>query len=62
MVASKRNRPDPFKDILKQILDERVELRQKINIIDNQRLQNIAVISIPDQCIEAGNKKTLSAG
>ena len=39
MVATKKNTPDPYEDVLKQILGEVVELRQKIEINANQRLQ-----------------------
>jgi pyruvate kinase len=37
--ATKTNIPDPYEDVLKQILTEVVELRQKIEINANQRLQ-----------------------
>jgi pyruvate kinase len=39
MVAKNRFNQDPYKDVLKQILAEVVELRQKIEINANQRLQ-----------------------
>ena len=39
MVATKKNIPDPYEDVLKQILAEVVDLRQKIEINANQRLQ-----------------------
>ncbi|MGZ8232559.1 pyruvate kinase [Methylobacter tundripaludum] len=39
MIATKEVTPDPYEDILKQILAEVVELRQKIEINANQRLQ-----------------------
>ncbi|MDO9046890.1 MAG: pyruvate kinase [Methylobacter sp.] len=39
MAATKKNTPDPCEDVLKQILAEVVELRQKIEINANQRLQ-----------------------
>jgi pyruvate kinase len=39
MVASKKDTPDPYEDVLKQILVEVVELRQKIEVNANQRLQ-----------------------
>jgi pyruvate kinase len=39
MVFTKKIIPDPYQDVLKQILVEVVELRQKIDINANQRLQ-----------------------
>ena len=39
MVATNRFNQDPYEDVLKQILAEVVELRQKIEINANQRLQ-----------------------
>ena len=39
MLASKDVTPDPYEDILKQLLAEVTELRQKIEINANQRLQ-----------------------
>jgi len=39
MVATKKVTTDPYKDILKQILAEVAELRQKIEVHANQRLQ-----------------------
>ena len=39
MVATKKIISDPYEDILKQILAEVVELRQRVEINANQRLQ-----------------------
>ncbi len=39
MVVTNRSNQDPYEDVLKQILAEVVELRQKIEINANQRLQ-----------------------
>lgn len=39
MIATKEVTTDPYKDVLKQILAEVAELRQKIEINANQRLQ-----------------------
>ena len=39
MVATKKDTPDPYEDVLKQILAEVAELRQKIEVNANQRLQ-----------------------
>lgn len=39
MVATKKDPPDPYEDVLKQILAEVAELRQKIEVNANQRLQ-----------------------
>ena len=39
MVATQKNIPDPYEDILKQILAEVADLRQKIEINANQCLQ-----------------------
>ena len=38
MVATNRSNQDPYEDVLKQILAEIVDLRQKIEINANQRL------------------------